>query len=149
MGDGAGVLKFIGQAEIEVAVDLPEELGVDKELFLVIAFFGAFGCVVAQAPEVVGVIAIRSLETGYLVFFREEDGAAEDEDQLFAERIQTQQIDVGGSDVGGIVFSGLEEEGGDAAKAPVGFEGADGEGEGEEAFRGFGGSCDGECIGPG
>ena len=88
------MLKLIGKAQVEFAMDPFEELGVDKILFLTKPFNVGMGGVIAQTPEIIGIIAVRSLETGYVVLFREEDGRAEDEDQLFSQGIQAQQIDV-------------------------------------------------------
>ena len=84
------MLKLIGKAEVELIVNASEKLGVDKVLFLFKSLFVGTGCTIAQAPEIIGIVAVGSLETGDMIFFRKEDGRAEHEDQLFFQRIQAQ-----------------------------------------------------------
>jgi hypothetical protein len=86
----SGMLELIGKAQVELTMDPFEELRIDKVLFLLKPLFIGMCCVIAKAPEIIGIITIGSLEPGYMVLLWKEDGGAEYEDQLFSESIQTQ-----------------------------------------------------------
>src|ERR1700722_14504254 len=77
----ARMLVFVSNAQIKIAVDPLQELRVDKILFLAEHCFGAVSRMVPQTPEIVGVITVGGLESDDMVFFGEEDGGIEDQDQ--------------------------------------------------------------------
>ncbi len=79
---GAGMLVFVSNAQVDIAVDTFQELRVDEVLFLGERCFRVVLRMIAEAPEVVRVITIGGLEAEDMVFFGEEDGRAEDQDQL-------------------------------------------------------------------
>jgi len=132
--DRIGVLEFVGDPDVETFMDALEELGIDKVLSLAESFFRRIRCMVAQSPEIVWIIAIGGLEPEDMVFFWKEDSGAEGHDHLATEGIETQDVDIGGAD--GCIFSGSEEACGDGAETPVGLQGFDDKGEGQQVFSG-------------
>ena len=56
--DQPRVLVFVRDAQVEVAVDAFQELGIDKILFLAEWCFGAELGVITQAPEIVRVVTM-------------------------------------------------------------------------------------------
>ena len=92
--DGRSDLEFIGKAQIEAFVNSLQELRIDKELLLGKWLFRGLCGMIAQAPELIGVITIGSLETADMIFPCEEDGGIERQDDLFVERVQAEQVDV-------------------------------------------------------
>lgn len=135
---GSCNLVFIGHADVYIAMNAFQVLGLDEELFLAEAFFGGIGGVVAEPPEIIGIITIGGLETDDVVFVGEENRGGQREDQLGAEGVEAQHIHVRGPD--GRVVSRAEETGGDTAKAPFGLQGPYDEGEGEEVFMAIAGA---------
>ena len=96
IGHRSGMLEFIGYPDIHIPVYPFQELRIQEELLLGEPFLIRIGRVVTEAPEIVGVIAVRSLETGDMIFSRKEDSRAEDEDQLRSKGIKPEQVDVRG-----------------------------------------------------
>jgi len=65
------MLKLIGKAQVEFAVNAFEELGIDKILLLFESFIVGVARMIAQAPEIIGIITIGSLETAAICLLSE------------------------------------------------------------------------------
>src|ERR1700743_332751 len=117
------MLEFVRDAEIEIAVNALQELRIDKVLLLTEPFLFIIRRVVAQSPEIIRIIAIGRLETGDMVFPGKKYRGIQHQDQLLPKRIKSQYIDIGRPDRTVLAIAGFEETSGDAAKAPIGFQG--------------------------
>src|ERR1700722_4342958 len=109
------MLELVGYAKIEIAIYALQELGVDKPLFLTESLFIAIGYMVAKTPEVIRIVTVGGLEAGDPVFPREEDGGDQHKDQLLAQCMQPQDINVGCPYRAVILVTGFEETRGNPA----------------------------------